>query len=117
MDSNRATSGLIRSTQEMEFNRRHSGPIRAATTNRVRIDSHTGPGSFREKSAILDQAGVYTLILGPDIPTQDFKNETHSASATLNAVYFEVIPVPEHSAVYPLFKTIGLSALRQRLGT
>ena len=46
-------------------------------------------------SEILTDPGEYTLVLEADIPLQDFNNNQHSASATLNGVYFEVVPIPE----------------------
>lgn len=67
-----------------------------------------------EMSTILDQAGTYTLSISADIPYQDFNNYQHSASATLDAVYFEVVNIPEPSSTTLLGLALGASLLRRR---
>lgn len=48
-------------------------------------------------SEVLDQPGTYTLTISADIPYQDFNNANKTALATLDAVYFEVVNIPEPS--------------------
>lgn len=67
-----------------------------------------------EISTILNQPGPYTLTLTAELPDQQFKNTQHSASATLDAVYFEVVAVPEPSSATLLALTIGTGLLRRR---
>ena len=50
------------------------------------------------ESVILDQAGRYTLTVTSAIPFQVFNNANKTASATLDAIYFEVVAVPEPSS-------------------
>ena len=50
------------------------------------------------ESVMLDQAGRYTLTVTSAIPFQEFNNENKTASATLDAIYFEVVAVPEPSS-------------------
>ena len=50
------------------------------------------------QTALLDQEGTYTLTITSEVPLQDFLNAQKTASATLDAVYFEVVAVPEPSS-------------------
>jgi hypothetical protein len=59
-------------------------------------------------STTLNQEGTYTLTIRADIPFQEFNNAQKTASATLDAVYFEVVTVPEPSS--SLLLALGLGS-------
>ena len=67
-----------------------------------------------EMSTVLNQAGLYTLLLSADIPVQEFNNNQHSASAILNGVYFEVIPIPEVNSSTLLLIALGTGLAKRR---
>ncbi|NWK55308.1 PEP-CTERM sorting domain-containing protein [Verrucomicrobiaceae bacterium N1E253] len=65
-------------------------------------------------SEVLDEPGTYTLTLSADIPYQDFNNANKTALATLDAVYFEVVNIPEPSTSYLLALTSACLLFRKR---
>ena len=68
------------------------------------VSTYSGP-----QTALLDQAGTYTLTITSEVPLQDFLNAQKTASSTLDAVYFEVVAVPEPSSAALL--TLALSSV------
>ena len=50
------------------------------------------------QNTVINQAGTYTLTMTSEVPVQTFNNQNKTASATLDAVYFEVVAVPEPSS-------------------
>ena len=63
----------------------------------INVTSYLG-GDTSPQTALLDQTGTYTLTMTAEVPLQDFLNAQKTASSTLDAVYFEVITVPEPSS-------------------
>jgi hypothetical protein len=72
-------------------------------------DPTTNANTFNSEyqSITIDQAGTYTLNIIADVPYQEFKNAQKSVSATLDAVYFEVVTVPEPGSCLLLALGLG----------
>lgn len=76
----------------------------------INLTEYSGP-----QTALLEQAGTYTLTITSEVPLQDFLNAQKTASATLDAVHFEVVAVPEpSSAAFLALSLSGALFLRRR---
>jgi hypothetical protein len=93
------------------------GSSQADTQTNTTADPFNETFNTGALSETLDQEGIYTLTISAEIPFQEFTNAQKTASATLDAVYFEVVAVPEPSSCALVALGIGgFIIMRRRNG-